>query len=107
RLVADLELAVHVLLDEVHGDVPRALDHDLRVVFPGDLRQLAESLEFGKLSLVIRIGGRARTETIAQRERDIVRRHDLADLAEVGVEEAVPMVREAPLRQYRPASRHD
>src|SRR5216117_1344937 len=34
RLVADLELTVHVLLDQVHRHVAGALDHDLHVVLP-------------------------------------------------------------------------
>src|SRR5438552_12904580 len=104
RLVADLELALHVLLDEMHGDVARALDHDLRVRVPGDRRQLAERFELGKLGLVVRVGGRTGTKTVAQREGDVVGGHDLADLAEVGVEEALLMAREAPLRHDRAAA---
>ena len=38
RLVAVLELLVHVGLDQVHRHVARAFDHGLHVVLPGDLR---------------------------------------------------------------------
>ena len=37
RLAAFLELLVHVDLDLVHRHMAGALDHDLDVVFPGDL----------------------------------------------------------------------
>ena len=56
RFVAPLELLVHVLLDEVHGDVAGALVHDLAVHLPGALRQFALGAQFGKLGLVVRVG---------------------------------------------------
>ena len=40
-LVAVEELARHILWDEVHGDVPRALDHDLDVVAGSNAVQFA------------------------------------------------------------------
>jgi hypothetical protein len=45
RLVAPVQLQVHVLLDELHRHMARAFDHDLHVVLPGDLRELAQGLE--------------------------------------------------------------
>ena len=60
RLAADLELLVHVLLDQVHGHVARALDHHLHVVLPGDLRQLAQGVELGELRRVVGVGDASR-----------------------------------------------
>src|SRR5690606_11210715 len=40
RLVAVLQLLVHVLLDLVHRHMAGALDHHLAAVVPGDLGQL-------------------------------------------------------------------
>src|SRR5256712_3230459 len=65
RLVAHLELALHVLFDQMHGDVAGALDHDLAVVLPRDRRQLAERLELGELRLVVGVRGRARSQAVA------------------------------------------
>ena len=66
RLVADRELAVNVLLDQVHRDVARPLDHDLDVVLPGDLGQLTKRLELRELGLVVGIGDRAGAEAVTQ-----------------------------------------
>ena len=107
RLVADLELPVHVLLDQVHRHVAGPLDHHLAVVLPGDLRQLAERVELGELRLVVGVGDAAGAQAVAERERDVVGGHDLADLAEVRVEEALLVVRQAPLGHDRAAARDD
>ena len=56
RLVADLELFVHVLLDQVHGHVAGAFYHHLAVMIPGLERQFTQGFEFGELRLVVRIG---------------------------------------------------
>ena len=64
-LVADGELTIHVLLDQVHGHVAGTLDHDLTLVLPGDGRQLPEGVELGELRIVVGIGRRARPETVA------------------------------------------
>ena len=107
RLFADLELAFHVLLDEVHRNVTRAFDDRLDVVLPGDLGQFAERVEFGELRLVVGVGGAAGSQSITERERDVVRLHDLADLLEVRVEKILPVVGETPFREDRPAARDD
>ena len=85
----------------------RALVHHLDVVLPGDLGQLALRLQLGELRLVVGVGDRARPQAVAERERDVVGAHDLADLAEVRVGEVLLVVRQAPLRQDRSAARHD
>ena len=107
RLVAPLELLRHVLLDEVHGNVARPLVHDLHVVLPRDPVQLALGAQLGELGLVVGVRDRARAQTVAERERDVVLAHDLAELAEVGVEEVLLVMRHAPLGQDRAAARHD
>ena len=86
---------------------PGPFVHHLHVVLPGDAVQLTLGLQLGELRLVVGVGDRARPQTVAQRERHVVGAHDLADLAEVGVEEVLAMMREAPLRQDRAAARDD
>ena len=98
RFAAFVELLVHVDLDLVHGHMPRPLDHDLAVLIPGDFRQLTEGFQFRELGPVIRISNRARPQAIAQAKAHIVSPADVADFVEVGVEEAFPVMGQAPLR---------
>ena len=42
RLVALLQLDLHVLLDELHRHMARAFDHHLDIVFPGNFRELSQ-----------------------------------------------------------------
>jgi hypothetical protein len=107
RLVADLHLPIDVLLDQVHGDVAGALDHHLAAVVPGDLGQLAQGRQLGELGLVVGVGDRAGAQAIAQGERDVVPRHQLADLLEAAVEEALAVVGEAPAGHDRAAAGDD
>ncbi len=107
RLLADLELLAHVLFDQVHRHVPGPLDHHLHVVLPSDVGQLAQRLELRELRRVVGVGRAARAQTVAEREGDVVRLHDLADLFEVVVEKVLAVMREAPLGQDRAAARDD
>ena len=56
RFVADLDLALDVLSDQMHRDVPGPLDHHLAVVRPGALGQLAQRFQLGELGLVVGVG---------------------------------------------------
>ena len=107
RFAAQLHLEIDVLLDLVHPDMAGAFDHRLDIVLPRDLRELAERLELRQLGAIVRVRRRARAQAIAERERDIVLFHHLADALELGVEEVLLVVREAPLRHDRTAARHD
>src|SRR5579884_1902666 len=107
RFFTDLELLVHVLFDEVHWNVSGAFDHDLHVVSPRNIRELAQRFELGELRRIVRIRGASRTQPVAQRERDVVRLHNLADLFEMRVEEVLLVMREAPLRQNGTAAGND
>src|SRR5262245_66267803 len=91
----------------MHWDVARPFDHDLAAVIPGDARELAKRLELGELRAVVGVGDRAGTQAVAERERHVVAPHDLADLGEALVEEALLVVGEAPLSHNRAAARHD
>ena len=84
-----------------------ALDHHLDVVLPRDLGQLAQSVELGELRLVIGVGDAAGAEAVAEREGDVVGLHDLADLGEALVEEALAVVGEAPFGHDRAAAADD
>src|SRR5207253_310572 len=55
RFVAPLELFLHVLSNQVHGNVTRAFVHYLHVLFPGALGQLALRVKFGELRFVVRV----------------------------------------------------
>src|SRR6185437_16016096 len=89
RLAAGGELLVHVLLDLVHRHVAGAFDHHLAVALPGGTGELAQGLELRELSSIVRVRNGTGAQPIAQREADVVRAADLADLLEVLVEEAL------------------
>jgi len=107
RLVAAFQLLVHVLLDQLHRHMARAFDHALHIVLPGDLGQLAEGFQLAELRGVVGVGNRPRTQAIAQREADVVGLHDFADFVEMGVEEVLFVVRQAPLGHDRTTARHN
>ncbi len=107
RLVTVVQLLVHVLPDQLHRHVARALDHHLHVVLPGDARQFAERLQLGELGGVVGIGDRAGTQAVAEREGHVVGLHDVADVGEMGVEEAFLVMRQAPLGHDGAAARDD
>ena len=81
-----------------------ALDHDLTAFGPGDPGQFAEGAQFGELGLVIGVGDGAGAQAVAQRERHVIGAHDLADVFEALVEEALLVVRQAPLGHDRAAA---
>src|SRR5207302_10881773 len=84
-----------------------ALDHDLDAVLPGELGGLAQGLELGELGAVVGVGDRARPQAVAERERHVVFAHDVANLVEALVEEALFVTGEAPLRHYGTTSRNN
>ena len=72
RTLADRLLHFDVHTHSVKGDMPRSFDHDLHVMIPRTLGEFAQCHEFGELSGIIRISQAARTQTIPQREGDVV-----------------------------------
>src|SRR3989449_508076 len=84
-----------------------SLDHDLHVVLPGDLGQLAQGLQLGELRLVVCVRDRAWPQPVAQAEGDVVGPHDLTDLFEMRVGEVLFVVGEAPLGVDRAPTRDD
>ncbi|KIU01164.1 hypothetical protein QU38_02535, partial [Staphylococcus aureus] len=107
RLAARFQLLVHILLDLVHRHMAGALDHHLHVLRPGALGQFAQSVEFGELGFVIGVGDRAGAQAVAERIGDVIGLHDLGDLVELLVEEALLVVRQAPFRHDRAATADD
>ena len=105
RLAAFLQLFVHIHLDLVHRHMARAFNHHLTAACMGDLGQLAQSLQLGKLSRIIGIRNGARTQAVAKTERDIIGPHNVANVGKMGIEEALFMMRQAPFRHDRPAAR--
>ncbi|SKZ44535.1 Uncharacterised protein [Mycobacteroides abscessus subsp. abscessus] len=66
RLLAQLLFEAHVLDDLVHRDMTRPLDHHLHAMGFRDAGQLAEGAQFGELCLVVGVGNRARTQSVAE-----------------------------------------
>ncbi|CDN45754.1 Putative uncharacterized protein [Paenibacillus sp. P22] len=97
-LVADRELTVHIFLDQMHRNMARTFDHDLHVMLPGNLGQLAERVQLRELRLVVGVRDRSRPQPVAEREGHVVSFHDFADIFEMRVQEVLPMVGEAPGR---------
>ena len=83
------------------------LDHRLHVVLPGDLRELPERGELRHLRLVVGVVAGARTQSVAEAERHVVRLHDFADILEARVQERFLVMREAPLGHDRSAAADD
>ena len=81
-----------------------AFDEHLAVVLPGDVGEFAERFQFGELCLVIGVVNRTGAQAVAEREGDVVIRHDLAHLLEMRVEETLLVVRETPFGHDRTAA---
>ena len=64
--IAVEEFARHILGDEVHGDVPRSLDHHLHVVASSDTVEFAEGLQLCHLCRIVGVMDTAWTEAIAE-----------------------------------------
>ncbi len=64
-------------------------------------------LQLGELRAVVGVADRAGAQAVAQRERHVVFAHQVANLVEALVEEALLVVRQAPLRHDRAAARDD
>ena len=84
-----------------------AFDHDLHVVLPGFLGQLAQSFQFGELGFVAGVGDAAGAQAVAQREADVVLLENLDDVVEALVEEILFVVVGHPLGEDRAAAADD
>ena len=107
RLVALLQLQVHVFLDQVHRHVAGTFDHHLHVMLPRDLGQLAQGFQFTQLRLVVGVVDRAWPQAVTERERHVVGLHDGADVFEMLIQERFLVVRQTPFRHDRAAARDD
>ena len=65
-LVTVLQLFIHILFNHLHGYMARPLDHDLHIMLPSFLGQLAERFQFRKLSPIVSISKTTRTQAITQ-----------------------------------------
>lgn len=63
---AHLKLLFHILFDLVHRHVARPFDHDLHVLFPRAVGELAKGVEFGELRFVVGIRNAAGAQAIAE-----------------------------------------
>src|SRR5690606_39696446 len=67
----------------------------------GNFGQLAKGFELAELGGVVGIGDAARAQAVAKAEGHVVGLHDFAYVLEVLVEEALAVVRQAPLGHDR------
>ena len=75
-------------------------------MFPRLFCQFAEHVKLEKLRAVVGVVDRARAHTVAERQRHVVFRHEVADFVEVGVEEALLVVDYAPFCHDASTARH-
>ena len=106
-LVTLLQLALHVLLDFMHGHMTGTLDKGLHVLVPSTGNQLAHGVEFGKLGGIVGIGCTTWAQAIAQRQGYIVPGHNIADIIKVLIQKTLLIVQQAPLTHNATATTHD
>mmetsp|Transcript_38698 Transcript_38698/g.91685 ORF Transcript_38698/g.91685 Transcript_38698/m.91685 type:complete len:275 (-) Transcript_38698:986-1810(-) len=97
RLVAPVELLVHILLDLVQRDVARALVHDLDVLLPRPPRELPLDLELKELRGVVGVADAPGAEAVPDRERDVILGADVQDLVPVLIGEILFVLQERKL----------
>ena len=78
--------------------MPRPFDHDLHVMVPRALGELAKGHEFGNLGGVVRIREASGPQTVTKREGHIVFGEDFTQFVEMRVQEAFLLMLHAPLR---------
>ena len=78
--------------------MPRSFYQHLHVFVPGSFDEFAHGVELRKLSTVVGIVNRAGAQTVAQGDGYVVLSADVADVIEMGVEEALLVVHGAPRR---------
>ena len=82
-------------------------NHHLHIVLPRDLREFPKRFQLAQLRRIIGVINRAGAQAIAQRKRDIIGLHNLANLFEIGIEKAFLVMRQAPFRHNRAAARNN
>ncbi len=99
RFLADRQLLVHVLFNQMHRDMARALDHHLNIVPPGDFGQFSQSVQLRKLGGIIGIRNAPGSQSVPQREAHIILLHDLTDLFKMGIKKIFLVMGQAPFGQ--------
>ena len=84
-----------------------AFDHDLDVVFPSFLGELAEDFEFRELRFVASVGDAAGAETVAERKADIMLFENFDDAFDIFVEEVLLLVMLHPVSHQGAAAADD
>ena len=104
---ADGLLDLHVGGDLVQRHMARAFHHDLDVVRPGPLGQLAQTHQLFDLADVGGVGEAAGAAGIAQRDGDVVLFADVQDLVEVLIEGVLVAGHAHPCKHQRAAAADD
>ena len=107
RAHADGLLDLHVGGDLIQGHMARAFHHDLNIVCPSPLGQLAQTDQLFDLADVGGVGEAAGAAGVAQRDGDIVLLADVEDLVEVLVEGVLVSSHTHPCKDQRPAAADD
>ena len=76
----------------------RPFDHDLNILCPGALGQLAQRIQFGKLRFVIGVINAAGAKAVTKAVGDVIGLHNLGDFVKAFVQETFLVMREAPFR---------
>src|SRR5579885_3301157 len=107
RFVTYFHLFFDLEFNLVHGNVAGAFNHHLNIMFPGLLRQIAQHLQFSKLSGVAGVADRAGPQAVAQRKADIMFLENFADIVKALAQEVFFFVRGHPLSHQRAAAADD
>ena len=107
RIVAFFYLALHILLNLVHGHVAGTFDESLHILVPSTLHKLAHRVEFCKLRFIVGIVRRPRTQSVSQRDGHIILCQNIANVIKVFVKETLAVMHQAPFAHDAAATAHD
>ena len=102
-----LQLLLHVFLNEVHGHMSRSFVHHLHAAFPGPFRQVPLGLQLPELRLIVRIRQGTRTQSVPDREANVIRGHDIANVVPMSPKEVLLVMGQTPLGHDRSSTAHD
>ena len=107
RIVAFFYLALHILLNLVHGHVAGTFDESLHILVPSTQHKLAHRVEFCKLRFIVGIVRRPRTQSVSQRDGHIILCQNIANVIKVFVKETLAVVHQAPFAHDAATTAHD
>src|SRR5689334_12754548 len=107
RLITDFLHPFHVHLDLMHRDMSGSFDHHLNVPRPRPSGELTQSIELGELRAITGVGDAAGTQTVAERDSNVVIAEDVEHVVESLVERILFPVRHHPYGVQRTTAADD